>query len=216
MGLQFYLLQTLELRKLSVCVCVSCKYSKQHLPSLVSPASPRARCPAHKRSGTAGSACPCSARQAELPLGTWAGPSWGRGQSNPGPPAAKRRGAPTGPRRRPEPTQGCLPRRAEARTGGPRPATSMHSPRPSSPAAAILCGTRAFRAEYRLSPAQPQPDEGEKEQGLGKRRRERTWPEKRRRTELSGHGALSVWWREARGRERARGRLPRVAPASGG
>lgn len=61
---------------------------------------------------------------------------------------------------------GCRPRSAGTRAGGLRPVTSARCPWPPSPAAARRL-TRAFRAEYGLSLAQPQPDAGEREQGLG-------------------------------------------------
>lgn len=100
---------------------------------------------------------------------------------------------------------------------GPRPASSAHSPWPPRPAAA-RCVIRAFRAEDRLSLARPQPDAGEREPGLGARR-ERNWPEKKRRMESSGYGARSVRRREARDRERAAlgdHRAPQPRPPGGG
>jgi hypothetical protein len=54
--------------------------------------------------------------------------------------------------------------------GDPNPATCAHGlwlPSSCRPTAAAPCVTRAFRAEYRLSLAQSQPDAGETEQGLG-------------------------------------------------
>lgn len=74
--------------------------------------------------------------------------------------------------------------------------------RPPQPAAAARCVTRAFRAEYRLSLARPQPDAGEREQGLGSAGGKGIG-RRRRRMESSSYGTRSVRPRQAQDRERA-------------
>lgn len=106
--------------------------------------------------------------------------------------------------------------------GGPRPATSARGPwRPSTSRRRPLLDSRAA-GRVRAVPGPASARRGGERARAGKRRREGSWPEEKRRRprtrrmESSSYGARSIIRPgEARDRERAGGRPPPSGPASG-
>lgn len=78
--------------------------------------------------------------------------------------------------------------------GDPRPATSRSGPgRLPAPCPAVArCVTRAFPAEYCLSLAQPQPDAGEREQGLVSTGRKGIGQEKEKKKQWRMYGIIQL------------------------
>lgn len=109
--------------------------------------------------------------------------------------------------------------------GDPRPATSRSGPgRLPAPGPAVArCVTRAFPAEYCLSLAQPQPDAGEREQGLVSTGRKGIGQEKEKKKKktvedvwnhpATEHGRSGGEAGNPERQPRVRGALPHPAPS---
>lgn len=141
-----------------------------------------------------------AAGSAERSLGARRGPSWVDAAWTPKPHRGEG-GVRTGPWAVRLPTVAEVGARVGAH-GDPRPATSRSGPgRLPAPGPAVArCVTRAFPAEYCLSLAQPQPDAGEREQGLVSTGRKGIGQEKEKKNsggcmESSSYRTRSVGWR---------------------